>query len=293
MSFLVCSKLELASLDELRLIAKETTDVDVLEWLSHNDDPTVLENVAKNPSVNEKTIDTILNRLDEIIEKITKEDLDIPKGEVYPNYYVDFVESKAETYLTRICFACGLNPNISSETLHSLIVRPFKILVRSEKYYRLNTLLLKNPKLLRKSWEYLLDDITYISADIVKCVDDDAALSQIAIKLVTQYQKSSFLSQNEIHKILVEFGKNVKTSSETINLLLRFILFREYKKDEYKREKVEEELMAFAIHLNTSEESLDLLVLRNSEAITKIVEKHPNMTKEIQNKIEFLKQNKR
>ena len=151
MSFLVCSKLELASLDELRLIAKETTDEDVLEWISHKDDPNVLENVAKNPCVKEQTIDTILNRLDEIIEKITKEDLDIPEGEVYPNYYVDFVESKAETYLTRICFACGWNPKISPETLHSLIIRPFKILVRSDKYYRLNTLLLKNPKLLRKS----------------------------------------------------------------------------------------------------------------------------------------------
>lgn len=293
MSYLVYSELEKASVEKLRLIATETTDGEILDWLSYQNDPTVLENVAKNSCVYTQTIDNILNRLDDVIQRITKEDLIIPEGEVYPNYYVDFVETKAETFLTRICFACGWNPQISGETLHSLIIRPFKILVRSEKYYRLNTLLLKNSKLLRKSWESLLGDLTYISADIVKCTKNEEALNKIAIKMITQYQNSYFLSQDEIHKIIVEFGKNINTPAETILLLIRFILFREYPKDTYNKDKIDEELMGFATHQNTSEDSLDLLVLRNIDKITKTIEKHPNMTKELQRKIEFLKQNKR
>lgn len=290
MTFFNHSEFLSVSLEELRSAAKKIDNERLLHCLSYQDDPEILENVAKNVHISSETIDNILERLESVCERIEKYDLPIPEGEVYPGYWVDFVRSKVETFETRIYFACGWNPKISPETLHSIIKKHFRILIRAEKYHSLNNLLLKNSNVSQESIDYILNTPSHISAETVKFLTDVENLDKLAKNVIKLFEENTWFSESELHKIIMEFTKNTVTSAETISFLVRFIKYSVSSSiQKINNDKsVEEELCGFANHKNTDSNTLDILVLGNNEKISQAVSRHPNVTDEIRKKIEFM-----
>jgi len=277
-----------ASVEELRSLAASTTDRTTLHWLSFQDDPEILENVAKNINVDESTIDNILSRLDEVAKKVEQEKLVIPQNDVYPEYSVDFMISEVEKFKTRICFACGWNPQISSKTLDALMKSDFQILLRGMEYHRLNNLFLKNPKISEESIQWLMEQPTYFSADTVEFLRDPKILHDLAKQIIQLIEtKPTWFTQKTIHRIMLEFGRNPATMSKTITILVYFIKYGNHPPITCERRK--EELLTFANHENISLATLDDLLLERDDTIRQAVIANPNATEALLGKYENIK----